>query len=186
MLPRTQLSTWTTTKRVLEQRAGDLGSSPSWSLSRLCILRHLTLTTLGLLPLRWNGTGDKVISNDPSRSKTVWVLRKRTPCLSLKSLSHLVFSTWNIADPQEMLYINVFLVIFCTLCDVSSRDWNGCKQEKEGSLRQIIIKTQMMHPLLKTVSVPSIYKSINVFYKIQRCVNEMPGGNNSSRDVLKL
>ena len=67
---RTWLSNWTTTKRILEQRAGDLGPSPSWSFPG-CVSSGITLTTLGLFPLQWNGTGDKVISNDPSRSKTV-------------------------------------------------------------------------------------------------------------------
>ena len=129
---QTQLNDWTTTKRALEQRAEDLGPSPSWSFPG-CVSSGIILTTLGPFPLRWNGTGDKVISNDPSRSKTVWLLRKS--CLSLKSLPHLVFSAWNTAGPQEMLYIKVFLAIFCTLCDVSSRDWNGCKQEKRNLIK---------------------------------------------------
>lgn len=63
------------------------------------------------------------------------------PYLSLKSLSLLVFSAWNVTGPQEILYIKAsaelvkLLGIFCTLCDVSSRDWNCCKQEKRRFIK---------------------------------------------------
>lgn len=58
-----------TVRRPLEQRAGELGSSHSLPFQARS--SDTPLTSLGLFPYQCNEGGIKVISNIPSRSKTV-------------------------------------------------------------------------------------------------------------------